>query len=93
MKELGPQLTIILSRMFEMVGEEYSPEKCAYDFWFYAHTWTQATQDLFAEWLAGYVYRNHKECKYEFRRLRKNKKSAKEWADSFTWNYGWKIDG
>lgn len=84
-------LELILRKMCDMVGAEYEKMGFKDAKWYYKHTWTKEQEDEFTEWLADLLYR-----RVEARRLfhgfhYKTKRRCREYAESFVWNYGWKI--
>jgi hypothetical protein len=88
---IGPHLTVILTKMFEAVGEEYAPEKVAEIGWYMDRSWTREQEDAFGVWMVDYLYRNHKDARAEFGGVRQNKPLLKKQVKYFLFNYGWMI--
>jgi hypothetical protein len=83
MKKVTEQhLEDILTKMFEVVGETYSPSAVKGPEWYLKHSWTKEQQHLFCKWLTEYI---NKEWKFS------KATSAKE-AKAFIFNYGWRLD-
>lgn len=71
----------LLNKMFEMVGETYTPEYVKEEGWFLKHTWTQEQESEFINWAAKY-----------FRAKKTNIQSIPKFINHFVFNYGWKYD-
>ena len=83
MKKVTEQhLEDILTKMFEVVGETYSPAAVEGPEWYLKYSWTNEQQQEFCKWLTEYIYKEWKFSKAT---------SAKE-AKAFIFNYGWRLD-
>ncbi len=81
MRDRTSRVDVILTKMFEMVDDVYSPSLNLVDDWYKNNTWSEEQQNEFRVWLIGY-YR--KEYKVTLREAKRN-------ADMFIFNYGWSI--
>jgi len=45
----------VLTKMFEAVGVEYSPELTLNDRWYLKYSWTRVQEDAFKKWLIEYI--------------------------------------
>jgi hypothetical protein len=80
----------VFQELFRRVGDEYSVEKTADDFWFNQHEWTEEEQKDFIKWLTDYLM-VHKEARHELMRFPiRNKKKCEATAQWFSFQYGWK---
>jgi hypothetical protein len=88
-------LTIIMQKMFDMVGETEKPDEgyCSSPSWFTNHEWTSEQEDEYVDWLAQYLYTNRKaQIELVERSGRKmSKKRCRTAASAFVTNYGWKL--
>lgn len=74
----------IYSEMFDRVGLKFPNKKLtSKKDWFLRHTWTSKEQNDFRDWVA-------KRVKKSFPYL--SSKHARQEADWFIFNYGWKVD-
>ena len=91
--EINKELGIVLSKMFEVVGETYTPDKVKNPNWFLAHTWTALNQKLFKEWLSKHI-RESASARNALTvlRVKPTKTLADKFADEFVFNYGWKLE-
>lgn len=71
----------ILIKMFDMVGDVYSPEKTKHPQWFLEHSWSIEQDQQFIKWLEAYLKR---------KRIAKGR-TARKIAEMFSFQYGWKI--
>lgn len=81
---------IILTKMFEMVDDTFVPGIEKEYNWFWKHSWTQAQEDEFVEWLTNYLLNSSEARNLLMRWPPKNKKKCQAVAKEFVWNYGWK---
>lgn len=80
-------LDAILVEMFNRVGEDYHAWKAAgklKDNWYATRAWTEADQEDFAQWLAGFL-KEKKYCKGRYR----NQDAGYHLAWKFLLPYGW----
>ena len=90
-EEFVKHLSVILKEMCYRVDVDYKAMDFNKQGWFWKHSWTQAEQASFIEWLAEYL-RNNKEARDTIMKYpSKTKKATLESAKSFVANYGWKI--
>ena len=87
---MNETLQIILKKMFEIIGEEYSFEKTQSDSWFLDYSWTAEQENQFRDWLVNYLYENKEARQSLMRWPRKNKKTCKRATNEFILWYGWK---
>jgi hypothetical protein len=71
-----------LTKMFEMVGERYSPEFTKKQGWYVSRSWNQAQEDEFTKWLCEEIKVN----------LKVTDIAAQKEACFFVSNYGWKLE-
>lgn len=90
-KEIGKHLEIILTKMFEIVGETFTKEYVQEDGWYLKHTWTISQEKAFLDWMVRYVI-NDKEATFELsgkHGLRVRDISLM--VSQFVMFYGWKV--
>ena len=63
------------------------------DPYYYKHTWTEAQEKEFTDWLGDYLYSSAEAREIIMRFPRRNKKYCHEQAYWFVWNHGWKTLG
>ena len=82
---------LILKEMCKRVNADYHSIDFNCDAWFWTYSWTQTEEDSFIDWLAEYLYTN-KDARTEITKHPSGtKKYCRQFAENFTWNYGWKI--
>ena len=82
---------LILKEMCKRVNADYHSIDFEGDAWFWEYSWTQIEEDSFIDWLAEYLYA-HKDARTEIMKHPVNtKKLCRQFAENFTWNYGWKV--
>ena len=81
----------ILTKMCEFVGT--TPDKVDFDArdWYWQYQWTEEEQEKFKKWLIEYLKENSYARKTVMRFPRKNSAMIKKVANTFIFNYGWKI--
>ena len=72
----------ILTKQFEMVGEEYKPSIVKKDNWYLDYTWTNEQEKEFQDWLAVYFKK----------RLKFSKEYCARQAGWFILHCGFKVD-
>ena len=83
--------------MFARVGKQNAlPEKIErltkQPEWYMLFSWTEKEQEKFIDWLTDYLYKS-KEARQEIMVFpRRNKKTCREAAQWFVFNYGWTIE-
>jgi len=83
----SPHLDAILDKMCEIVGAV--DVDFTADNWYWQHSWVQEQEDEFIDWLI--LYMRNKDAQRELMIYpRGAKKHRKEFAEAFTWNFGWK---
>lgn len=87
---MNKYLEEILRQMCSYVEIEYSKIDFKSKEWYYIAEWTKEQEDEFVEWLTNYLYTNHKASSSLYKISRLSKKKAKECAEMFNMNYGWK---
>ena len=70
----------LLVKMFKIIGQEYSEDKCKEEGWFTKHTWTAEQEQKFAEWGKKFLKKH----------MKLNDKCCKKEMSYFILNYGWK---
>ena len=78
---------VILEKMFEWVGVDMNSFNFSQENWYWTHTWSQAQQDAFIEWLAEYLFINNLFKKKLYRGVPENLYRATQ----IVANYGWKM--
>jgi hypothetical protein len=84
-----PHLEIILMKMFEGTGINYTPEYVKTQDWFLTHSWTEQQMDEYIEWLADYFYNNADARQEILNSTTKSKPYCKKAAEQFACFYGW----
>ena len=82
-------LRIILQKMFEETGIEYSDEYVKQDDWYLNYTWTEKKEQEFVDWLADYLYNSLPARKELMQITSKNKEACKRVAQQFATFFGW----
>jgi hypothetical protein len=87
---MNNSLNTVLKEMCHRVGADFNKIDFPSGGWFLEATWTQEEEEDFKKWLADYIY-NNKEARKEITSYRTNtKKNARQFAEQFIFNYGWK---
>jgi hypothetical protein len=82
-------LTIVLKKMFEMVGAEYDESIFEKEDWYRLHEWEERDSEGFIKWLSDYLYKN-KDARKEIMAVpSKDKNSCENVARMFDLSYGW----
>lgn len=84
-------VVVTLKKMFEAVGQKYSPESVEGHDWYLAYDWTLEQQTGFEVWLTNYLYKNTKARKSICHIPRKDMKHLKKVAKMFTFQHGWRL--
>lgn len=82
-------LRIILEKMFEETGIEYSDEYVKQDDWYLNYTWTEKQEQEFVDWLTNYLYNSLPARKELMQITSKNKEACKRAAQQFATFFGW----
>jgi hypothetical protein len=88
-KELTKHLKIILEKMFEGTGIEFSEDYVNQDSWYLNYTWSEAQQKEYTDWLTDYLYENSEARKELMNFPNKTKKDCKKVADQMVLFFGW----
>jgi hypothetical protein len=89
-KEIGKHLEIILTKMFEVVGEKFTKEYVQEDYWWLKHTWTHAQEKAFLDWMVRYVMNNKEACLEISGRHGLRARDITSMVGIFVCFYGWK---
>ena len=87
--EAKKHLEVILRKMCRMVGANYNSMNFKESNWFHKHSWTEEEESEFKKWLIKY-FNDHVEARHALMKF-PLKKYVKESAQSFIFNYGWKL--
>ena len=82
-------LRIILEKMFEGTGIEYSDEYVKQDHWYLNYGWSEQQEQDYIDWLSNYLYTNTAARKELMRISTKNKAECKKTAQQFASFFGW----
>lgn len=82
-------LRIILQKMFEGTGIEYSDEYVKTDDWYLNYVWKEDEEKAYIDWLADYLYNNVGARKELMNISGKNKKECLKAAQQFAAFFGW----
>ena len=90
---IGPHLLKILTEMCNRVGADVNEVDFHANDWFWQYTWAGSQQDDFISWLINYLKTNREARKEICRRpSMRSKAHLTMVAESFVFNWGWKID-
>lgn len=86
------ELDKIFEKMFLMIGQKYCRKTIRKENWFQVHTWTQAQENEYIEWLIKHL-KGSRRAREELTNTVEvtNKKFLKKCAMHFVGNYGWKL--
>ena len=85
-----PHTAIVLKKMCEIIGEDFTTFNFDEKEWYLKNTWTTKQQNEFKKWMANYIYTN-KGARHEMLSIDlKNKKLINKAVEWFIFNYGWK---
>ena len=82
-------LRIILQKMFEGTGIDYSDEYVKTDDWYLNYVWKENEEKAYVDWLADYLYNNASARKELMSITGKNKKECLKAAQQFAAFFGW----
>ena len=85
------QTKVVLLEMCKRVGADYDKIDFKKLNWFWEHRWTQEQEDDFIKWLSSYLLKNKDARNALMQFPDKAKKRTREFAESFVYNYGWKV--
>jgi hypothetical protein len=88
-KKLTKHLTIILEKMFEGTGIEFSEDYVNQDSWYLNYAWPEVIQENYTTWLTGYLYNNAEARKELMNFPQKNLKQCKKVAEQMVLFFGW----
>lgn len=89
---MNRHLKIILKKMFQMVGEDFSEEYMNQDMWFHNHVWTKEQEDSFLQWMENYLFENNEARNVLMEVPRKERSIIRYACNSFILDYGWRLD-
>lgn len=82
-------LRIILQKMFEGTGIDYSDEYVKTDDWYLNYVWKEDEEKAYVDWLADYLYNNASARKELMSITGKSKKECLKAAQQFAAFFGW----
>jgi hypothetical protein len=88
-KEVSKHLRVILEKMFENTGIEYSDDYVQSDNWYLDYQWTEEQEEEFVNWLADYLIENEEARKELLYSTVKSKKMCSLAARQFVTFFGW----
>lgn len=80
---------IVLQKMFEGTGIEYSDEYVKQEYWFCNYQWTDKQHSDYVEWLTDYLYKNKEARKQIMTTPTKIKSLCRLCAEGFAAMFGW----
>lgn len=91
-KKISTHLRIILQKMFENTGIEYSDEYVQSDNWYLDYQWTDKQEQEFTDWLANYLSENADARKELLYSTVKSKRMCSLAAKQFVTFFGWAMN-
>jgi hypothetical protein len=83
-------IDIILNKMCEILGADFSKMDFKKENWFRTYEWTEDSENDFKKWLISHLLEN-KEARDEIMEWpTKDKKNIEKAVNDFIFNYGWK---
>ena len=90
-KKMNKYLRTILKEMSKRVDADFDSLEFTNPDWFRQCEWTEEEQNEFNKWLIKYLRDNTKARNELMSIPSKNKVFLQKFADSFSFNYGWKL--
>jgi hypothetical protein len=81
-----------LTKMCEVVGADYTSIDFKSKDWFLKYSWTTEQENEFKNWLINYLKKSReaRNSLMEWPHIKDNH-NLQKFADSFVFNYGWKV--
>jgi hypothetical protein len=88
---LGKHFRIIFEEMSKRVGVKFEEVNPWREGWYLKHTWTEAEQRDFRDWLVKYFQKNSQARDELMKYKSTNKQRIEKVANEIIFNYGWKV--